>query len=90
VKSDKVDAGNLVGLVGEWKASDGSAHEMSDVWFTRERGSPAPSVSELLAAPSPALPGAATSPVVAVDTSPHLHGGWRELQDDTTKFSPLL
>jgi trimeric autotransporter adhesin len=49
--SDRVDKGNLVGLVSNWTKADGTQHEMADVWFGKER----PPLTELLAAPTAEL-----------------------------------
>jgi hypothetical protein len=54
--SDRMDNGNLVGLVSGYTTQDGQTHEMADVWFQRSRAeAPPPELDELLAAPPPSV-----------------------------------
>jgi hypothetical protein len=60
VASSKTDQGNLVGLVGSYRTADGATHEMSDVWFAKQRdgaAGAAPPLAELVSAPSADLLG---------------------------------
>ena len=54
--SDRLDNGNLVGLISGYTTQDGQTHEMADVWFQRSRdAAPPPELDELLAAAPPAV-----------------------------------
>jgi hypothetical protein len=63
-KSDRVDNGNLVGLVSGYKTSDGQVHEMADVWFKKDGPgkAEAPALKDLLVERAPELPTAAGAP----------------------------
>jgi len=50
LRSDRMEEGNLVGMISSWRGADGQEREMADVWFARERGGEAaPDLSDLLA-----------------------------------------
>ncbi|MEI6026772.1 MAG: hypothetical protein WCT47_08790 [Betaproteobacteria bacterium] len=57
-KSDRVDNGNLVGMVSSYKTSDGQVHEMADVWFKKGESEKqeAPPLKDLLVDRGPELP----------------------------------
>jgi hypothetical protein len=86
------DHGNLIGLVSSYTKGDGSSHAMADVWFTKEP-QPPPKLSELLAAPSGELLGAAvpaqSSHTAPVETAhPAFH--WRAPLEDECRQPPLI
>jgi hypothetical protein len=91
VKSDRMDEGNLLGLVGSYTKADGSQHEMIDVWFAKDGSTTAapPPIGELLAAPGPVLPGAPepTAATVAVAAPVAMH---RAVFDDEQRQQPLI
>ncbi len=96
VVSDKVDQGNLVGLVGSFRSADGATHEMSDVWFAKQRDAAgaAPPLAELVSLPAGDLLGAggAASPPTAV-AQPGFVGSAmmpRSWGDDETRNHLLL
>jgi len=62
-KSDRVDNGNLVGMVSSYKTSDGQVHELADVWFKKEESEKqqVPPLKDLLVDGWPDLPGAPAS-----------------------------
>lgn len=65
-KGSQVDNGNLLSMVSSWKASDGSTHDMADVWFAKGRArAAAPSAAELSAGPAADLVGGAAADVAA-------------------------
>ena len=68
-KGSQVDNGNLLGMVSSCKASDGSTHDVADMWFAKGRaGAAAPSAAELLAGPAADLVGgAAAAPCDTID-----------------------
>jgi hypothetical protein len=67
VKSDRVDQGNLVGLVSDYSMADGQVREMADVWFAKDRGSAeqAPTLSDLLVQPAESAPATGIVPAPA-------------------------
>jgi hypothetical protein len=91
VKSDRLDEGNLLGLVGSYTQADGGEHEMIDVWFAKDSGAPdaPPAIGDLLAAPGPLLPGAPEPAAVAIAsaTPATMH---RSLFDDESRQQPLI
>jgi hypothetical protein len=71
-KTTTTNNGNLLGMVSNWTATDGSSHQVADVWFAKAPAADAtaPTVGELLAGPPadllPPAPVAAASPVAQV------------------------
>lgn len=66
VLSDRMDQGNLVGMISDYTTADGQTHEMADVWFAKHRpAEPAPQLSELLTDAAEPLPGAPAAAVAA-------------------------
>jgi hypothetical protein len=90
------DHGNLLGLVGSYKTTDGATHDMADVWFAKQEhtaaSGPAPALGELLAAPQGHLLGgdagaaAASAPTTQVAVLP-VH---KLSDEDLNKLGPLL
>ena len=77
-KGTDVDHGNLIGLVSSYTKSDGSTHEMSDVWFTKDGATQqmtgttreaAPQLGDLLAHPEAHLLGGGTAPIATSVTA---------------------
>jgi hypothetical protein len=73
-KTTTTNNGNLLGMVSNWTGTDGSSHQVADVWFAKAPAadSAAPTVGELLAGPPadllpPAAP--ATAPAAAHATA---------------------
>ena len=68
--SSKSDNGNLHGMVSSWTASDGSKHDVADVWFAKDvpPGSTPVTLGDVLAPPAAELlaGGAPTSVVASV------------------------
>jgi hypothetical protein len=64
VKGSGMDNGNLVGLISSYTTTDGSSHQMADVWFAKDvqpqtaEAAATVSLIDVLAAPSDALLGA--------------------------------
>jgi hypothetical protein len=64
-KGSGVDNGNLIGLVSSYTTTDGSSHQMADVWFAKDVQPQQPeaaatvSLTDVLAGPTDALLGAA-------------------------------
>jgi hypothetical protein len=96
--SDRVDNGNLVALISSYTGTDGSSHEMADVWFAKDvagtDAKAAPKLDELLAAPQPELLGG-TQPAgvpagVPAAGAPVMHAGnLRGLLDEERQV-PLI
>jgi hypothetical protein len=91
VKSDRMDEGNLLGLVGSYTKADGSEHEMIDVWFAKDGAAAEapPPIGELLAAPGPVLPGAPEATAVHVAAAAPVTAQ-RALFDDEQRQQPLI
>jgi trimeric autotransporter adhesin len=98
VAGSKTDQGNLLGLVGSYRTADGATHEMSDVWFAKQRDGTtgaAPPLAELVSSPSADLlggaGGAGASPAPAA-TSGTVTAGIvpRNWGDDETRNHLLL
>jgi hypothetical protein len=99
--SDRVDNGNLVGLVSQYKTSDGQTHEMADVWFKKEdpNDQNLPPLGELLAGKSQDLPvsvnSVETQKSVSVSAPPPAEASVapalkRMLDDDLQQVGPLF
>ncbi len=92
--SDRMDNGNLVGLVSGYRTQDGQTHEMADVWFRRSReAEPPPALGELLASPPTtfepqpqAAGGTSTPPDPQVAAGPVLPGN----EDELRQVGPLI
>jgi len=97
----EVDNGNLLGLVSDYKKSDGSTHALTDVWFAREGGgggnTPPVSLGDVLAAPTtpvlhegaPAGGAPAGTPSNGLQVS-HLLIAKRPEDDDQQSATPLI
>jgi hypothetical protein len=84
-KTTTTNNGNLLGMVSNWTGTDGSSHQVADVWFAKAPAadSAPPSVSELLAGPpADLLPPA---PVTAAAPAPQTH-----LQAERPAPDPVL
>jgi hypothetical protein len=54
LRTQRLDQGNLVGMVSSYTLADGQVREMADVWFRQENtpaAAPPPNLTELLVAP---------------------------------------
>jgi hypothetical protein len=74
-KTTTTNNGNLLGMVSNWTGTDGSSHQVADVWFAKAPAadSAVPTVGELLAGPPadllPPGPVAAASPAAQAHTT---------------------
>ena len=94
-KGSTVDNGNLLGLSSSYTTTDGQTHDMADVWFAKqhqpEAESSAPSLGELLVAPSQVLPTALTEHAAAAATqATQVAAVIRQDNDDLHRHTPLL
>jgi hypothetical protein len=58
--SDRVDNGNLVGMISDYTMADGQKREMADVWFAKDTSGVTPPLADLLVDAAEPLQGAAT------------------------------
>jgi hypothetical protein len=98
-KGDASDHGNLLGLTSSFTTSDGTQHDMADVWFAKQQAEPAalPAASELLSAPATDLLGGlgSSATTVAADTTAavqaHHRLNWKQRElDDDAGWTPLI
>jgi hypothetical protein len=97
--SDRMDNGNLVGMISDYTTADGQKREMADVWFAKDTSAGTPPLSELLADAAEPLPGAAEAPSAkpapAVAQSPVVVGssgvpGAPSAEDELRQQGPLV
>jgi hypothetical protein len=84
------DNGNLIGLVSSYTTGDGAQHQMAVVWFAKN-ATPAPQLSELLAAPAAPLLAAEPAAAPHVTTAhpmPVLDRGLQPVEEG--KSVPLI
>jgi hypothetical protein len=90
------DNGNLLGLVGSYKSTDGATHDMADVWFAKDTGAQAAaseSLGDLLAPPQGSLLPAdhATASTTSTTTAHATVLPVQKLGDEElNKLNPLL
>ena len=93
----EMDHGNLLGLTSSYTTADGQSHDMADVWFS-QTAAQAPSVDELLTAPSAnvlpaelsAAPETASTAAPAAVDSGSLGVARNSLVDEDQKLPPLI
>jgi hypothetical protein len=98
------DHGNLLGLVGSYKTSDGATHDMADVWFAKDAPAAAAgatvhaaaqvSLGDLLAPPQGSVLPADHAATAATATATPAHSTALPLHklndDELNKLNPLL
>jgi len=100
VRSDRIDEGNLVGMVSSYRTADGQVLEMADVWFAKDRSADAaPAMSELLSEAPGSVPGVGDSKPGAARVEPAggpalvtpagVAGG-RDPEDELRQSGPLV
>jgi trimeric autotransporter adhesin len=88
--SDKSENGNLHAMVSSWTASDGSQHDVADVYFAKEAapGSTPITLGDVLAPPAAELLGSgAPTPIAHAAAVPIIQ---RSLLDDELNKHNLL
>ena len=96
LRTQRLDQGNLVGMVSSYTLADGQVREMADVWFRQENtpaAAPPPNLTELLVAPGaigPALtdPGPQGPPAPA--PVPPVPAAGPADDDDNLRTPPLV
>jgi len=95
-----IDNGNLVGLVSDYKTSDGQTHSMADVWFAKDlpkdgaADAAPPSLGDLLAGPAGTLlgDGSAVQGSKLEHAAPEAHFVHKTKldDDDLDRITPLI